>query len=327
MIFTRGSEYRSVLVRAAAGIFLWLCGAGCAGQDMTEKDAPMGSADVLVGTFELSLVPPGSAAGYTSLSGKVSDGPTPAPFQWMPIDRVGDCQLVKPQVPFCSQTCSGGAICVADEKCQAYPKAHSVGTVRVRGLRTTSGATEFSMSSIAGTYQTPAGVSLLYPAFAEGEKVTLEADGGDYAPFTLQALGVSPLEIKSGQLAIVPGQAVQLAWTPPARRTGSRIYIQLDISHHGGLKGLLACETDDTGALELPAALVTKLYDLGTAGYPTITVTRYATRGSAVTTPGRVDLTIFSTVQQEVQVPGVVSCRVDLDCPSGRSCQPNLTCS
>lgn len=312
-----------------AALFLAPLFVACAGEDvpMTDMDITMGNPDVLVGTFQVNLVAPsGGSAGHTSVVGKVSDGPTPAQLQWTPGTSLGVCRLLKPRVPFCNQTCSGGQVCVADDKCQGYPKAQSVGSVRVSGLMTAAGATEFTMNPIAGNYQPPAGVTLPYPAFTESAKLRFEASGGAYKPFVLESSGIPPLELKSTMITIAPGQAVPLQWTAPGAGSSSQIHVKLDISHHGGSKGMLECDAPDTGSLELPAALVTELYNLGTAGFPTVLITRSAPTGSAVIAPGRVDLSIVSTVEREVQVQGVVSCNDSAQCPRGQTCQPDLTC-
>jgi hypothetical protein len=88
---------------------------------------------------------------------------------------------------------------------------------------------------------------------------------------------------------------------------------------------MIECDTEDTGSLEISAALVTKLLDLGVAGFPTVIVTREAV-GSVTIAPGRVDLIVSSVVEHAVQVSGLTSCSADTDCPSGQTCQSDLTC-
>jgi len=48
--------------------------------------------------------------------------------------------------------------------------------------------------------------------------------------------------------------------------------------------------------------------------------------GSAVIARGRVDLVLSSQVERGVEVPGVVSCNEDADCPGGQRCQPDRRC-
>ena len=307
---------------------LWACG-GDTTDPGTTMDTTPGDANVLAGTFQVNLIAPDSAtgaSGYTSVVGKVADGPAPSQLLWTQASSDGACKLMKPRVPFCNTPCGGSAVCVADDTCQAYPSAKSVGTVTVAGVKTTAGATEFKMEPIAGNYQPPAGVSCPFPAFSEGGQIQLSAAGGVYAPFTLKAAGITPLQLLSTQIPVNANQAVSLSWTPGQAQVGAKIHVKLDISHHGGTKGMIECDADDTGSLQIGAGLVTDLLNLGTAGYPTIVVTRSAPTGTAVIAPGRVELLVSSTVEHAVQVAGVVSCSDSSQCPAGKTCQADLTC-
>jgi hypothetical protein len=171
---------------------------------------------------------------------------------------------------------------------------------------------------------------LAYPPFAAGDAVMLSAEGGELLPFELSAQAIAPLELLSpSPLPFDPDAQTLVRWTPPASGDGSRIIVTADISHHGGRKGELMCETDDDGELEIPATLVQGLIDLGVAGFPTIVVTRESTNEPAAETPG-IELRIFSEVGRELEIPGVTSCdepgQQDV-CPEGQTCQVNKLCS
>ncbi|MBL9002691.1 MAG: hypothetical protein JNJ46_00525 [Myxococcales bacterium] len=309
--------------------FLFLGAIGCGSGGETGGDLSMGSPGVLAGTFQVTLVAPDAvtgSTGYTSLLGKVSNGPSPSGVLWTVASSMGDCTLLKPRVPFCNTPCGSSAVCVDDNVCQAYPKSMSVGTVQASGITTTTGEKEFALQQVSGAYQPASGVSLPFPAFAEGDSIQLKTSGGAYAPMTLRATGIAPLALTSGTLQIAPNQGARLSWTAAKDASASSIYVKLDISHHGGTKGMIECTSSDSGALDLPAGLITDLINLGTAGYPTIVVRRSARPGSAVIAPGRVDLVLSSTVEQAVSVPGVVSCTSSAECPMGKSCQSDLTC-
>jgi hypothetical protein len=288
--------------------------------DKTRSDAP-------VGYFTVSLVPPddNNASGRTTLLGKVNDGPTPAAVVWTPGPNTDGCHLSKPRVPFCNTPCGGTAVCIEDDVCQPYPTALNVGTVHVTGVKTAAGASDFSMQPIANSYQAPAGTQLAYPAFEPADAIKFEASGGSGESFSLSAKGVAPLALTSGDLSLQSGQALHLAWTA-GNADLAQIHVKLDISHHGGSKGMIECDTTDDGTLDIPAALMTDLLALGVAGYPTIIVTRQA-QGSATITPGTVTLTVSSQVETPVTVPGLVSCGDDTDCPTGKTCQKDLSCS
>jgi len=291
-----------------------------------------GDPEILVGSFLLQLDEPKPASdgtpaepGTTTLFGQLYDGPTPQTLVWEEAGTDGACRLLTPRVPYCSTPCGGSAACVEDETCQDYPMPVTAGDVLVTGVATTAGATSFTMTPIADNYQPPAGTTLVYPAFAEGDIITLEAAGDTLGAFELSATGVAPLELDADEITLDPAADVELAWAPAGAAGESTLAVKLDISHHGGTKGMIQCEADDTGSLAIPAALISGLLELGVAGFPTIIVTRKST-GSAVTEAGRVDLVVSSKVEREVLIEGLVSCTDDSSCPDGQTCQADLTC-
>ena len=292
-------------------------GAGSAG-------AGSGDPNKLVGAFQLKLTPESDLGpAGTSIVGKVSDGPTPVTTLWEKPQTEGDCTLSTPRAPFCSTPCGGSAACIADDTCLAYPTARSVGTVTVTGVRAADGSSSpFELSLTNNNYQALA--PLAYPPFAEGDAVTLTAGGGELPAFTLSSTGIAPLALTSTQLALKSGQAFPLTWTKGSV-SSAKIHVSLDISGHGGTKGQIECETADSGSLTISAALITKLINLGVAGYPTVKVTRQAI-SSAVIPPGRVELVVSSTVEHAVTIDGLKSCTDDEHCPDGQTCQNDLTC-
>lgn len=288
--------------------------------------------ETLVGTFQVQLVAPVPASdtspaspGKTAVVGKVYDGETPATIVWEAGTKSGECQLFTPRVPFCDTPCGGSAVCVEDNTCAPYPTAGSAGTITVKGLKTSDGATEFTMDPIANNYQPPGSITLAYPAFAEGDLVTLDAPGADVDAFKLSARGIAQLELKNASIPLVADTPVTLQWTPAADPTRSSIHVKLDISHHGGTKGMIECDTADAGSLELPGALISELLDLGVAGFPSIIVTRRSV-GSAAIAAGRVDLVISAKTEHFVDIDGVTSCSDTSECPNGQTCQDDLTC-
>jgi hypothetical protein len=300
----------------------------------TAPDAGSGSGnpDALVGTFRVGLVAPVAAAamteampGRTAIVGTVSDGVAPVATILEVSASEGVCRLLRPRIPFCNTPCGGSAVCVADDTCRPYPKAQNVGTVLMKGIRTAAGATEFSMDAVANNYQPPSDVALLYPPFAEGADISVTTSGGAYAPFTVSARGIAPLELLTGTVTVATNQPITLMWKPPANSSLAKIHLKLDISHHGGSKGEIDCDATDTGSLVVPAALVTQLVGLGVSGFPSFLLTRSAV-GSTVIAAGRVDLIIFSDVERLVDIPDLVSCTSDSVCPPGQTCQPDQKC-
>ena len=332
------------LVASLLALLPLACSADGKGDDEASSDAgdedtsPTGDTgaveypETLVGTFQVQLVAPVPASdtspgspGKTAVVGKVYDGETPATIIWEPGTKLGECQLFTPRVPFCETSCGGSAVCVEDDTCAPYPTAGSAGTITVKGLKTTDDATEFTMDPIANNYHPPGTITLAYPAFAEGDLITLEAPGADVDAFKLSARGIAQLALKNASIPLVADTPVNLQWTPAADTTRSSIHVKLDISHHGGSKGMIECDTADAGSLELPGALITELLDLGVAGFPSIIVTRRSV-GSAAIATGRVDLVISAKTEHFVDIEGVTSCSDTSECPDGQTCQDDLTC-
>jgi len=281
-----------------------------------------GASKLSVGAFLVELVPAtATARAYTSVAGKVSDGPSPATLAWDVVEESGGCQLRKPRVPFCSPACGSGKLCLEDNVCGGYPTAQNIGPAKLSGL----GTGDITMDPIANTYALPADVLLPFPPAAEGSSVVLGITQGAFGAFTLQSKMVAPL-VSNGAVTLTSGQPVNLTWAAPGQPALARVEIKVDISHHGGIKGTIECDTADSGSLEISANLVSKLIDLGVAGFPTVTLTRVVT-GAAVIAPGIVTLRVLSAVTREVVVTGVQSCDKDHPCPTGQSCQPNLTCA
>lgn len=281
------------------------------GQDAGASGSP------LLGAFQVTLVgPKGGEAGFTTVAGKVSDGPTPTLPVWKKSVADGDCVLMVPRNAFCSQPCSG--VCVDDDTCQVYPAAKSVGTVTVAGLRTSAGPAQLSMSpGPNGYYQVVD--ELPFPAFDEGGEIQLATSGGDYPAFTLESTGIKPLELTNEVITVARNQPVTLTWTKPGIAGVSSIRVLLEIAHHGGTKANVTCHTADSGSLTISAALVTQLIEKGVAGYPTVAVTRSAVGSTPVGT-GTVELQVLSSVERQVTIPGVISCTQNSDCPDGRTC-------
>lgn len=313
--------------------------AACGGDDGSTTtadagiDAAPGALDTFVGQFTADLVAPVPATadspaveGFTSVLGVVYDHPQPQAIIWDVSVTDGSCVLRLPRVPFCDPGCGGSAVCVADDTCAPYATKQDVGLVHARGLTTTTGTTEFDLTLLAGNYQVPGVLHLAYPAFAPGGAVAFAAAGSAFTPaFTLTGTGIAPLVLTSADPALARDQPLTLTWNAPVGGGASRIAVALDISHHGGSKGKIECDAPDTGSLTMSAMLMTRLLDLGAAGFPTIIVTRKAT-SSALVTSGRVDLVLSFKVEHPVTVPGVQSCTEDVECTPPQTCQNDLTC-
>jgi hypothetical protein len=271
--------------------------------------------NAVIGAFDISLVPEMDMnPAHTMLVGAVSDGPTPGSQFWSTLDSTDGCALLKPVAPFCDPRCDENSVCVAMNTCQANPTAQNVGPLQVSGL----GAMPLTSQFIGGTYQLPGDVTLPYPPAAEGTDVRITANGGAEGPFVLTTKAVAVLSW-TNDLVLDRDKPVTLTWSPPAMPALARLLIKVDISHHGGTKGQLACDVADSGSFTIPAKLVTGLINLGVAGFPRVTLTRISS-GKVAVAAGQIEIHYQSEVTRNVKVAGVDSCDKDTPCPAGKTC-------
>lgn len=281
-----------------------------------------GSSSEVVGRFNVSLNEAREDLGTpasTTISGKVYDGATPAPYVAWALVSAANCTVYGIRVPFCEGGCSN-SVCAAENTCQPYPAPRSVGEVTLSGVKTVDGRDTVTLLGKNESYRTGDGTTLAYPAFAEGDLVQLRATGGDGAAFTIEARGISALDVRVSSLTLSKTSAIELRWTGANASVGSAVSANLNLSHHGGSTGYLACEgVADTGALTIPPELVSQLIDLGVAGFPTLTVTRESI-GYAATAKGRVALVLSSEFVRTLAVEGFTSCETDAECAPPERC-------
>lgn len=262
--------------------------------------------------------------GLPSVKGKVYDGAMPSSIIWRETAKSGACTLYEPEVPFCSPRCGSDALCVSNGVCEALPNLISAGKVTVTGVKTLAGATAFTMDPVLNGYQPPAGTSMEYIPFAEGNPVSVSAAGDTgVGAFVLNGKAIARLVLLTDSIALEDGKPVQLHWTPPGQDVGTTIEVIMDLSHHGGSKGKIECETADNGSLEVSASLVDALKALGVTGWPTIEVSR---RSVATNTQVGINLEMESPISLPLSIPGLISCTEDGDCPDGKTCQILMRC-
>jgi hypothetical protein len=280
-----------------------------------------------VGGFAVQLMPAMAdasppAAAYTQVNGGVLDRVDPTTL-WQTTDSDGDCKLVVGSSPACNPACGTGQVCGGQNQCSPEPVSRSVGTVVITGL--SAPVSLMPLASYKVVYYAALPASAKYPPFSPGDPVALSADGGAVGAFELGGRGIEPLVFPGTGLSISAGQPLAINWTAPAPGGSSRVLIALDIAHHGGVAARVECDVADTGSATIPASLLDKLVARGTAGFPTVSLTR-RTLDSTSIAPGCVDFAVASTVERDVQVAGVQSCNDSKPCPSGRTCGADQKC-
>jgi hypothetical protein len=244
-----------------------------------------------VGVFEI--------AHRELFSAVTSDGVADAVIPNTVLEKVhteGSCTLLQKVNPFCDPPCSVQQTCSNDDVCVPMPQTRSVGAVTVTGLLD---QVHMEPNSVNGYQKT----DVQHPPFEAGAEIALAAAGGDHEGFTLDGLGVAPIEVPDGNWVIEEGEPLAIAWTS-AEGPGA-IYVSFNVDQHGNSPVTLFCEYEDTGTATVPAGLIDRLLDYGVSGFATANIYR-RTVDSVSTAQGCVELRVFSQLKPKLSVAGHV---------------------
>jgi hypothetical protein len=288
----------------------------------TEPDTNQ-STETALGVFQILI---DQNAQSTTFSGALNNGENPE-LPWKLVMKEGCLKLLVPEYPFCTDGCGSDGLCVADDSCGPYPDRITAGNITVSGVNLLNGKSSFTSKPI-GTWYTAA-VSFADPPFSAASTISLSAEGSvNAAAFSLTASGVEPIVLlNKDSIVLADGAPINLSWTPPSVSGTSVMYIEMDISYHGGTKAKIVGECDDDGTLEISAAMLTKLKSYGYSGFPKIIMTRHS--ASAVSAVARAQLVVEATRQVYISIAGLVSCDPgsgETNCPEGQTCGEDRRC-
>ncbi len=253
----------------------------------------------------------------TIVGGAVTDGVVPLSIR-EEVGAVGDCVLLRQNIPFCDPPCSGGMTCDWDGQCIPYPVEQDLGAVTIEGL---TEPIEMVPNPPGYSYYH---LGLPHPAFAPGDTVRMETEQAAVPAFALRGYGFQPLEFDSSKAwSLVASNDLAINWTAPEQDVVSSIHLRITIDQHGITPVQLHCEFADSGEGTVPGALVQQFVDLGVTGFPSGILTRWTVDSTTVGT-GCVDFTIAWNGRPEVNVEGFTPCREDEDCPSGQTCDTRM---
>lgn len=280
------------------------------------------------GKFEIHYVTGATAASsYAEIGGFMYDGPPAELVVWTKKKTEGACSLYTPGTPFCA-SCAAGEVCVDTDVCRTPPSTHDIGAVTLTGLSPPSGANPLPLTAVTNASGTTylCAETLPVPPCTEGGAVRLDAAGkGEYPAFSVETQCIAPLVLGSPTVPLEGGKATTLAWTASSVAS-ARVTVELDLSHHGGSKGKVICDTADTGSLQISGTLLESLIALGVTGYPKAVITRVLV-GSTPVEGGQAELKVYSDQYPLVEIPGLISCQNDTECPTGQTCQvPGQMC-
>lgn len=265
------------------------------------------AADALYGAFVVE-----EQAQFGVAGGTLSDGVVPITIL-EEVEAIGDCALLRRNVPFCDPACSPGFTCDHDGQCVAFPEPQDLGVVGLRGV---GEPLEMRPVQPGNRYF---GTGLSNPPFTPGKTVLLDALNAPEGELLLEGVGVPRLEVPPGDVVVQEGQPIALSWTAPDVATPARVHLELTIDQHGTSPVRVSCDFPDTGSAEVPAALVNGLFSAGVSGYPNATAAR-RTVDSAPFLDGCAELRVASSAELSVRVAGHTPCDGPDDCPDDMSC-------
>jgi hypothetical protein len=258
---------------------------------------------------------------FSDVNGYVMDG-VPPNSGAKDLATVGGCVIRQPAPPAsCTPACGADQWCT-DKGCKPSPHAKNLGKVTVTGLKQ-----PLELLNTNDTYNLPIGTMLMHPVFSEGADITLTAAGADgYGPFTLRGKGVGALEMPKDPIKVESGKPVTLTWTKPATASPvTRVHLNFAVNLHGTTDTWFECEVPDSGSFTVSGELTTQLFSHGVSGFPRVELTRRSS-DTATVPSGCVEFMVAAPITRDLEVPGVVSCNEDTDCPSGKTCSGDLTC-
>lgn len=260
----------------------------------------------------------------TLISGNVRDAVLPTALA-DELDSAGDCTLWRTRTAQCEESCESDETCHPDEGCVAFPTALSVGNVSVSGMFE---AIELEPRGDSKQYFE---TGLDHPAFDEGARLTITAEGDELAGFALHGMGVPGLELDAEDgLAIAPDAAFEVVWPavdPDLNGADQiRMRLQINVDQHGSSPAHIECELADEGRAEVPRSLVAALFDLGISGFPSLSLSR-GSLDSVELDEGCIEFEVAGRQTLPLLIEGHVPCETDADCPEGQSCNTTLeTC-
>jgi hypothetical protein len=91
----------------------------------------------------------------------------------------------------------------------------------------------------------------------------------------------------------------------------------------GDPAGKIECDCEDNGSLTIPASMLDKLKTYGISGFPKLEIARYAIDVNAFS---NAKIVLESRVTMMLDIPGVISCNGDDECPEGQTCGTDFRC-
>jgi hypothetical protein len=165
--------------------------------------------------------------------------------------RHGECALyVRPTPAACTPRCGEDSVCIGPDECAPLDRQVSAGVITVSGLRQ-----RLVFRPMPDGYRPES----LPPdeLFDAGARIRVSAPGAEVPGFSAELDGVPRLVVGFSRIELSPDRDTRLVWT--AAGVG-RVAAVLAVGRPAApFSSMLLCESDDYGALTIPAQLARSL--------------------------------------------------------------------
>lgn len=269
------------------------------------------------GRFRVSL-----QAKFSAFEGSLANGVVPAHVPDV-VKTQGDCILYQPPSLSCDPPCGPNERCDRSGKCIAAPRNQDLGKVYVRGM-----SKDLDIEPKEPGFHYVNEGTLPHPVTKGSQELQLFVSDAPGGALALHAYGIEALEGTPTKVKLEKGKDLDLVWTAAKDSERSKMLLSLNVNNHGAAASWITCAVPDTGSYALPGELIMALFDAGVSGFPSLEFNRVSIDSKSLSgdADACLEFAVQSPVTIDVEVPGLVSCKDDSDCPEGQSCKDDLSC-
>jgi len=172
------------------------------------------------------------------------------PYGLAVTEEEGDCAFLENLgYGFCDPPCGTDEYCSDDDLCEPWPQYRDAGILTVSGL-----AEPLTITPSEHGYYSVDWTCCPESLFGGGETVELRAEGNETPAFEVTAVAVAPIEPPLDCGLPLGDGGIEITWIPSD--IGGTVRWEMIAAPHAGQGPMILCETDDTGSLIVPAALL-----------------------------------------------------------------------
>jgi len=210
------------------------------------------------------------------------------PYGLMPTMEEGDCTYMGVLVAgFCDPQCDFDEYCSADGTCEPWPQYRDAGVMTLQGL-----SEPLTITPAAAGYYVVDWDCCPEDVFDGGDTIVLSAEGNQTPAFQVSARAVDSIgPALDCDMTLDGVEDLEITWEPS--EGGGTVRWEMVAAPHAGQGPMVLCETDDTGSLTVPAAMVAQ-YLIDRGPYESLRLSRYRRELVAVDHGNTISLEIAS---------------------------------